>query len=98
MYNTWVSMFGEYFCALCTPHYVPEYIIIDMSVKAGTPTDQMCGIPMHICSIISVIYNIILCHTMCRVGNREADSNIYRILHSDEYPKKKKVRNKPLGL
>lgn len=33
---------------------------------------------------------------MRRVGNREADSNIYRILHSDAYhQKKKKLRNKP---
>lgn len=46
MYNTWVSMLLVYFCALYTPHYVPEYIIIDMSVKAGTPMDEMCGIPI----------------------------------------------------
>jgi len=28
---------------------------------------------------------------MRRVGNREADSNIYRILHSDAYHQKKKI-------
>lgn len=92
----WVNMFGGYFCALYTSYYVPEYIIIDMSVKAGTPTNEMCGIPMHICSIMSIIiYNIILCLTICVVWETARPTVIFIAFFTRTRitQKKKKKRN-----